>query len=155
MQNWLASILKVPRPSGPPKTLRTFQPTDATITRASAPSEPGAWRFELAEPQSVRLFEVENPGVEQCMIAYRAKLRGEGLTGRAFLEMWCRFPGRGEFFSKGLSHAIKGTTEWARCETPFYLKKGQAPDLIMLNVAVEGKGTLWIKGVELLATPLQ
>ena len=50
---------------------------------------------------------------------------------------------------------MKGTTGWASYEMPFYLKKGQRPDLIKLNCAVEGPGTAWIRDVELLRTPLK
>jgi len=68
--------------------------------------------------------------------------------------MWCRMPGGGEYFSKGLANPVKGTTDWASYETPFFLKKGERPDLIKLNVVIEGKGTLWVKDVELLQGPL-
>jgi hypothetical protein len=86
---------------------------------------------------------VENPAVEDCLLTYRAELKAEALQGRAFLEMWCRLPGRGEFFSKGHKQAVSGTVDWARYEIPFYLKRGQKPDLIKLNVVVEGQGTVW------------
>ena len=62
---------------------------------------------------------------------------------------------QGEFFSKGLHHSVKGMTDWASYETPFYLMKGQRPDLIKLNLVFEGAGTVWIKDVELLQTPLE
>jgi len=77
-------------------------------------------------------------------------MKSTDLEGRAFLEMWCRFPGRGEFFSKGLNQVLKGTTEWSSYEIPFRLRKGERPDLIKLNLAVEGKGRIWIRDVELL-----
>ena len=35
--------------------------------------------------------------------------------------MWCRLPGRGEFFSKGLHNKVQGTTDWASYEIPFFL----------------------------------
>ena len=63
-------------------------------------------------------------------------------------------PGHGEFFSKGLDQAAKGTTDWASYEIPFYLKKGQRPDLIKLNLVVEGRGKVWLRDVQLLKTPL-
>jgi hypothetical protein len=69
--------------------------------------------------------------------------------------MWCRFPGKGEFFSKGFHNAVKGTNDWSDLEIPFYLKKNQSPDLVKLNVTVEGSGTLWLKDVQILQTPLQ
>jgi Flp pilus assembly protein TadD len=46
-----------------------------------------------------------------------------------------------------------GTTEWASYEIPFYLNKGEPSDLIKLNLVTEGKGTLWIKDIELLKGP--
>ena len=62
--------------------------------------------------------------------------------------------GRGEFFSKGLHQTVTGTTDWASFEIPFFLKKGEKPDLIKLNLVVEGKGKIWLKDIELLKTPL-
>ena len=49
---------------------------------------------------------------------------------------------------------MRGTTGWSSHEVPFYLKAGQRPDLVKLNVAFEGGGTVWIRDVELLVTPL-
>jgi hypothetical protein len=49
---------------------------------------------------------------------------------------------------------VSGTTDWASYEVAFLLKKGQKPDLIKLNLVVEGKGQIWLKAVELLKTPL-
>jgi hypothetical protein len=113
-----------------------------------------AWVVDSKEEQTIRLFEVQEPQVEECLVTYRARLKTDGLTGRAFLEMWCRLPGHGEFFSKGLDQAAKGTTDWASYEIPFYLKKGQRPDLIKLNLVVEGRGKVWLRDVQLLKTPL-
>jgi hypothetical protein len=69
--------------------------------------------------------------------------------------MWCRFPGRGEFFSKGLHQKAKGTVGWSSYEVPFNLKAGERPDLIRLNVAFDGPGTVWVRNVELVRTPLR
>ncbi len=155
MANWLTSKFKPPQPSGPPQTVRSFAPgTDDTLSRDCVTAEQDAWVVDAAEQQTVHLFEVKDPMVEQCTLAYRARLKTEGLAGRAYLEMWCRLPGRGEFFSKGLHQTVKGTTDWGSYEIPFYLKKGQRPDLIKLNLVVEGTGKVWIKDVELLMTPL-
>jgi hypothetical protein len=45
--------------------------------------------------------------------------------------------------------------DWGSYEVAFRLAQGQRPDLIKLNLAVEGAGTVWIKDVELLQTPLR
>lgn len=154
MLNWLKALVSGPKPAGPPQVLRAFAANQPTITQDSIRAEQGAWRIDATAEQTIRLFEVDDPGVEQCLLTYRAELKAEGLKGRAFLEMWCRLPGRGEFFSKGSQQAISGTVNWARYEIPFYLKRGQKPDLIKLNLAVEGPGTVWLRTIELLQTPL-
>ncbi len=115
----------------------------------------GGWRIDARQGGTVRLFEIPDPGVESCLLTYRAELKTAGLEGGAYLEMWCRLPGRGEFFSKGLHDKVRGTGDWSSHEAPFLLKRRQRPDLIKLNLALEGGGTVWIRNVELLATPLE
>ncbi len=154
MLDWLKGLFRVPKPSGPPRTIRAFRPSDPTIACGVVAADGDALLVDAREKQTVRLFEVADPGVEACLLAYRARIRSENLTGRAYLETWCRLPGQGEFFSKGFAQSVKGTTDWASYETPFILKKGQRPDLIKLNVVVEGTGRLWMKEIELLQTPL-
>ena len=154
MLKWLQSMFSMPKPAGPPRVLKAFAPGEATITKSDVRAEDGGWRIDAREKQTVRLFEVPNPGVEQCQLAYRAELRTEGLRGRAYLEMWCRLPGGGEYFSKGFHNAVKGTTGWSSVEIPFFLRKGQVPDLVKLNVEVEGTGTVWVRNIELRMTPL-
>ena len=62
--------------------------------------------------------------------------------------------GKGEFFSRGLQSPLTGTTNWTTEETPFLLKKGEKPDLVKLNLVINGKGTAWIDDVLLLKGPL-
>jgi hypothetical protein len=67
--------------------------------------------------------------------------------------MWVRIPGEGEFFSRGLDRPLTGTTSWAAVATPFFLEAGQRPDLIRLNLVVNGKGRAWIDDIRLLRQP--
>ena len=113
----------------------------------------GSWAVSCTTTQTFRLFEVPNPGVENCTVTYVARLKSEDLVGRAYLEMWCRFPSRGEFFSRGLGNPISGPCDWASCQTQFFLKAGEEPDLIRLNLVVEGHGTVFIKDAELTTVP--
>ena len=137
-----------------PGTIRTFGSDEKLITQDGVTAEEGGWRIEAKQNRTVRLFDVPKPGVEDCMLTYRAKIKTEGLQGRAYLEMWCRVAGVGESFSKGFQNAVTGTTGWASYETPFRLEKGQRPDLIKLNLVIEGQGTVWIKDIQLLKSPL-
>jgi hypothetical protein len=66
--------------------------------------------------------------------------------------MWCRFPGSGEFFSRALDSPISGSTEWVSQETPFFLEQNQKPDLVKLNLVIDGTGTVWVDEVKLART---
>lgn len=153
MLSWLKRLLGSPQPTGPPQTLRQFGGGDATISHEAIADGEG-WTIEVADSRTVRLFEVAEPSVEQCRLTYRADLRSEKVGGRAYLEMWCRLPGGGEFFSKGFHNALRGSNEWASYEIPFFLKRGQRPDLVKLNLVVEGGGRVSIRRVALESTPL-
>ncbi|MBI3922874.1 MAG: hypothetical protein HY318_15745 [Armatimonadetes bacterium] len=127
-----------------------FDVKTTPLSRDGVTVDGEGWRVEAKERRTVRLFEVPTSSIEQCMLTFQARMRTEDVRGRAYLEMWCRVPGKGEFFSKGLQSAETGTTDWTSCETPFYLKRGERPDLVRLNVVFEGTGTVWIKEVKLL-----
>ena len=148
-------MFKRSQPAGPAETVRTFGPSDRPLTESGISIDEGGWRIETREAGSVRLFEFAEPGVERCVLTYRAELKAADVKGGAYLEMWCRLPGRGEFFSKGLDQKAKGTSGWSWYEVPFNLKAGERPDLIRLNVAFDGPGTLWVRKLELLRTPLR
>jgi hypothetical protein len=88
MLNWLKSRFAGPKPAGPAQVLRTFAPDQPTITQSDIRVVNDAWQFDAsAEEQTIRLFEVEDPAMEQCLLTYRAELKAEVLQGRAFLEM--------------------------------------------------------------------
>ena len=153
--NWFKSLFKHRELVGPAKTVRAFSTSSQPITQDGVSVDQNGWRIDSRDKRTVRLFEVPQPGIELCMVTYRAQMKTANVQVGTYLEMWCRFPGQGEFFSKGLHHAVKGTTGWASYETPFYLMKGQRPDLIKLNLVCEGAGTVWLRNVELLQTPLE
>jgi hypothetical protein len=114
----------------------------------------GSLRIDAKESMTVPLFEVTDVGVENATLIYQARLQSESLDGKAFLEMWVRIPGKGEFFSCGLDRPITGTMSWMIVATPFLLQAGQKPDLIRLNLVVQGKGRVWIDDVHLMRGPL-
>jgi len=150
----LAALSAAAGPKQKLQTMKTFTTADPPISKDLVVAEDKIWLADCKQAQTIRLFEVENPGVEQCVVIYRAKLKTENLTEQAYLEMWCRFPGKGEFFSRGLASAVSGSNDWASYETPFFLKKDEKPDLIKLNLVLKGAGKVWIKDLELLKGPL-
>jgi len=114
----------------------------------------GSLRITATQPKVVRLFEAGDVDIENARLIYQAKVRTDNVEGQVYLEMWCHFAGKGEFFSRGLQNPLTGTNEWSTEETPFFLKKGENPDNVKLNLIINGRGTVWIDDVRLLMGPL-
>ena len=114
----------------------------------------GSIRIATDGPTTVRLYETGDLDVEDALLTYQARMRTEKVEGKAYLEMWCQFPGGLEFFSKDLESALSGSTEWCTEMTPFFLKQGENPVNVKLNVVIEGKGTVWIDDIRLSKGPL-
>ncbi|MDX1763641.1 MAG: hypothetical protein R3231_04910, partial [bacterium] len=115
----------------------------------------GSLRIEAEAPRTVRLYETGDLDVEKARLTYQARIRTEGIEGIVYLEMWCQFEGKGEFFSRDLATPLTGSTDWTTEETPFFLQAGENPDNVKLNLVVEGTGTVWIDEVRLLKGPLR
>ncbi len=115
----------------------------------------GSLRISVSKPSVIRLYETGDLNIENARIIYKAKIRTEGVQGQVFLEMWCSFPGKGEFFSRALHSPLTGTHEWTAQETPFFLKKGDNPDNVKLNIVINGAGTVWIDDIHLAKGPLK
>ena len=79
--------------------VKRFSTTEAVLSRSLAVHE-GAWSADVKSPQTLRLFEITEPGPEDCTMVYGAKLRTQDFQGKVYLEMLCRLPGRGEFVSR-------------------------------------------------------
>ncbi len=129
--------------------------SNVEIDREISSDGNGALRISAAESTSVRLFEVGEIDVENARLIYRARIRTEDLEGVTYLEMLCHFSEKGEYFSRDLKSPLTGTSEWVTEETSFFLKKGENPDTISLNLVINGKGTVWIDDIQLLKAPLQ
>jgi hypothetical protein len=114
----------------------------------------GSLRIHVDTTTTIRLYEAGDLDVENARIVYQAKIRTEGVEGKVYLEMWCSFPGKGEYFARALQSPITGTTDWTSQETLFFLKPGENPDNVKLNIVVDGKGTVWVDDVRLTKGPL-
>jgi len=112
----------------------------------------GSIKIATKYPTTVCLGEVAGLDIENARLIYRAKVKSD-LEGVAFLEMWAHVNG-GQYFSKGMNDPIEGKTDWKSLQTPFLFQKGQKPDKVVLNLVINGKGTVWIDDVVLSRAPL-
>jgi hypothetical protein len=115
----------------------------------------GSLRLTATEPTTFRLYETGDLDVENSRLIYQARIRTDGVDGEVYLEMWCHFAGKGEFFSRALHAPVTGTVDWTTQETPFFLRKGENPDNVRLNLVVNGTGTAWIDDIHLVKGPLE
>lgn len=129
--------------------------SDVTFDKGISSDGNGSLRIEVSQPTTIRLFEVRDINIENARLIYRARLKTENVKGQAYLEMWCVFPGMGEYFSRSLQSPLSGTLDWTTQETPFFLQKGQKPELVKLNVVINGQGTVWVDDISLLKGPLK
>jgi hypothetical protein len=161
---FFATLMNCSKPSPEAVELKKFpiDGMDGIITqsgvqfdKAISSDGSGSLKITATEPTVVRLFEMGDIDVENARLTYQAKIRTEGVEGQVYLEMWCHFPGKGEYFSRGLQTPLTGTTNWTTEETPFFLKKGENPDNVKLNLVINGKGTAWIDDIRVLKGPLK
>jgi hypothetical protein len=128
---------------------------DVVIDKDITSDGNGSLRITADQPTTIRLYETGDIDAENVRLTYQAKVRTRDIQGKVYLEMWCQFTGRGEFFSRDLSSPLSGTTDWSAEETPFFLKKGENPDNVKINLVIDGRGTVWIDDVHLFKGPLQ
>jgi hypothetical protein len=106
-------------------------------------------------PTSICLGEVNDVNVENERLIYQAQVKSNlNDAGNAYLELWAYVKG-GKYFSRGLDSTVVGQTDWKTLNTPFIFLTGQKPDRIVLNVIINGYGTLWIDDIVLSKQPLE
>lgn len=115
----------------------------------------GSFKIAASESTTVLLYETGEIDIENARLIYRAKVRAEDVIGQVYLEMCCVFKGKGEFFSRGLQSLVTNGSDWKDTETLFYLKQGENPDNVKLNIVINGSGTIWIDDIVLLQAPLK
>ena len=82
--------------------------TDGLITRSNisidkniSSDRNGSLPIATREPVAVRLFELGEIDIGNARLNHRARLPTQDGKGQTSLEMWCHFPGKAEFFSRG------------------------------------------------------
>lgn len=112
----------------------------------------GSLKVTVEQPATVQLFEVPAPGAESAKYIFRAKVNMKDLLGDANLQMIIRFRNGGEV---NAYQTVKGPGAWTPMEVFGIVQKGQKPDMVRLNLLVNGTGTCWVDDVHLVQQPLQ
>lgn len=113
----------------------------------------GSLRITATGPAVVQLFEIDDIDIENATLIYQAHVRTKAVVGKVYLEMWCHFPTKEEFFSQSFETPLTGSTNWTTKTIVLFLEKGENPDNVKLNLVINGKGTVWIDDIRLLKGP--
>jgi hypothetical protein len=113
----------------------------------------GSLKIAVEQPTTIRLYEVPLPKVENSNMIYQAKVKAQDFGGDAYLQMLVHFPSGGEMEAQNYDKATGGTTDWVAMEVPFNVRKGQKPDVVRLNLILNGAGTVWVDDVRLHKIP--
>ncbi len=114
----------------------------------------GSLVITVDHPAVINLYETGDVDVDNARLIYQAKVKTQDVDGNVYLEMWCRFPDKGEFFSRGFESSLTGTEDWTTIQTPFFLRKDENPINVKLNIVVDGNGKVWVDDLKLLKVPL-
>jgi hypothetical protein len=100
-------------------------------------------------PRTIPLFAIDEPGVKTPRYLIRGEVRGEGIEGQAYLEMWSFFAGGGRYFSRTLAQvgpmaSLTGTFRYRPFILPFTAEPGMSPEKLAVNVALPGRGTVML-----------
>ena len=128
--------------------------TSITTDKMAKCQGQGCVKISTRWPTTICLGEVSGLDVDNARLIYQAKVKCDKLQGTAFLEMWC-FVGKGQYFSRGMNSVVTGTTDWKTLQTPFILQPGQKATKVVLNIMINGKGTVWVDDARLLEKPLK
>ncbi len=104
--------------------------------------------------RTIPLFEIEQPGVKTSRFLLRGTVRGDGIEGQAYLEMWSVFAGGARYFSRTLAQAgpmasLGGTFGARPFLLPFTARPGMTLEKLVVNVGFPGRGTVILGPIRL------
>lgn len=115
----------------------------------------GSLRAESERSRTVRLYEVRNPrGLEGRLIILTAQLKSVGIHGRAFPELWIHAAGRNEVQARNPAGVISKTQNWKSVRIEYRCEQGERPDLLRVNLVIDGFGRAWIDDIRITSEPL-
>ncbi|HEV3144077.1 MAG TPA: protein kinase, partial [Gemmataceae bacterium] len=139
---------------------KTDKPISKEVLGRQVTEEEGGWRIQYqnhdAQPSldagpNVPLFEIARPAVKGRRVTLRAQVKTEGkdIPSAACLEI-----DPGELAKRSLGAARLGTTNWALYEITLDCPPDSDPPSIKIGARIMFSGSIWIKDLELVTTPL-
>ena len=128
----------------------TLAANGVTLDKTVPDAREGAIRIDANGPMTIHLADIQPEGGERVILTYRGHLRTAQLRGRAFLEMRCDTPvnaRRVEFAAQ--AEAVSGSSGWVSQTARCIPADGRPAQHAVLNVVVDGIGTVWVRNIAL------
>jgi hypothetical protein len=110
------------------------------------------------QPATITVLTIDRPGVAAPRYALTGQVRYEGVEGIGYLELWNHFPDGSHFFTRTLAEngpmmRLQHTSGWRPFTLPFDATGAPAPTRLVLNVVLQGRGTVYLGPVQLVDAP--
>jgi hypothetical protein len=140
---------------------KKFGPKDKPTSNDYRNAFTDGWEYYVggfSGERIIRLFELQNPDVQDCRLVCRARIQTEGTPTSVRLQAICRLADDSQKTYKGAVTA-EGNTKWTSYEISIPLMSYERPKVIELGVLANGVSNLpskfAIKDIELLKAPLK
>lgn len=147
MFSWLRSAF-FPEAIGVPRLHTAFRPSDRPLPRDCARSPKAGWELRTRGRESIQLYSVARPEIEDCLVTFRAEVRTAHLAGTACLELAGRFAVGRSFARRGYQAPRDG--DWHLCEVSHRLGPRQPLEALELSLFTTGPGTVGIRNAKVL-----
>ncbi|HVH29127.1 MAG TPA: hypothetical protein VM818_20375 [Vicinamibacterales bacterium] len=107
-----------------------------------------------SSPSSTTVLTIDRPQIKGPRYRLSGRLRYEGVEGVSYLEMWNHFPDGSQYFSRTMADQgpmmkLQGTSGWRSFVLPFDATGAPPPTRLVVNVVLQGRGTVYLGPVEL------
>ncbi len=135
------------QPDGPP----IFEYKRGSTVAGSLITEDGGGnlRIDAREPVTVQLAEVNVAAykLQNTVLLYAADVKASALNGSAHLQVLVHFPGNkaGQIYASDMAAG-----EWKPLTGEFALPPGNMPDVIKVNLVIDGTGSVLLRNLRLM-----
>ncbi len=149
MFSWLRSAF-FPEEIGVPRLHTSFRASDRPLPRDCARSSAAGWELRTRGRESIQLYAVERPEIDNCLVTFRAEVRTARLAGTACLELAGRLSTGRVFTRRG--YQAPRDEDWHLCEVSYRLGPQQPLDELELQLFTTGPGTVGIRKAKVLVS---
>ncbi|MFZ5949144.1 MAG: hypothetical protein ACOYXC_00445, partial [Candidatus Rifleibacteriota bacterium] len=105
-------------------------------------------KIEADGPCRVTVARFSGTEFDKFVLVTNAHIKTSMKNGTVILETLVRVKD-GYFFSRAMDMPIGGETDWQTVKTSFFFQENERPEEILVNLVVEGVGSIWVDNVVL------